>query len=106
MVRVVPSSKQLVALTAPIRTTSLQKTRCGIRTQERAPRASVRGTTESPSRFGEDNGVTATSESAILAVGVRGKNLRLAVASDLADGGTQAVFSAIKRSNFAISLRK
>ena len=65
--------------------------------------ASVRGATESSPRFGEDVGVTATGESAIPSVGVRGSNLRPAVACDIADGGTRAVFSAIKRSNFAIS---
>ena len=68
--------------------------------------ASVRGATESPPRFGENDEVTATGESAISAVQVRGSNLRPTVAGDVADGGTRAVFSAIKRSNIAISRRK
>ena len=67
---------------------------------------SVRGATESPPQFGEDDEETANGESAIPALEVRGSNLRPAVAGDVANGGTRAVFYAINRSNFAISRRK
>ena len=68
--------------------------------------ASGRGTIESPPPFGEDDGVMATGESAIPAVGVRGSDQRPAVVSDVADGGTLLVFFVINRSNFPISRRK
>ena len=101
-----PSSKRLVALPARFESRLSNRRAVAFERPDERPGASVRGATESPSRFGEDDGVTATGESAIPAVGVRGSNLRSAIAGDIADGGTLAVFSAITRSNFAISRRK
>ena len=77
-----------------------------IERQDERSGASFRGAAESPPRFGENVGVTATGESAIPTVGVRRSNIRPVVAADVADGGTRAGFSAIKRFNFAISRRK
>ena len=68
--------------------------------------AAIHGASESPPPFGKDDGITATGVSAMLAIVVRGSSLRPAVTGDVADGGTRAIFSAISRSNFAISRRK